>query len=163
MLNQWWSYNFHEEETHSVEFSVTSTDFPKIFHFSNTQNPWEKQWKFTRWFPMLNTKILIFDFGITNTLIDSARMQTETATHEQNGLSTWAHNNKAIFQCTRFSHDLSPLMRARRNENGIGIIRCSLYLWKSFTGTLHFFDGKVDNAFHASFLFESKENSPASH
>lgn len=63
--------------------------------------------------------------------------------------TTMQTRRRKSFQCKTFSHDLMPLTEARRDESGIGRIRCSLYLsgFGAFFALeiLHFW--KIDNPF----------------
>lgn len=116
----------------------TTTVFPEIFHFPITQNPWEKQGKFS----CLHTIAWAYRFGKPNTLIACAACK-QRQRHTNKMVFPHGHTTTKHFPMHKIFSRFERVDGSEMKREQIGIIRCSLYLWKNFTGRLHFFVGEI--------------------
>lgn len=128
MLNQWWSYNFNEEETQPWVFT-------KIFHFPSRKIR-RKMHMIFHWY-IQQYKFL--NFGKTNTLICEYKLQTLTNELDFPRIYGEAFSN------AKFSHDLTPLIKAKQNEKQM----FSLSLREKLHWNVALF-GKIDKVFQWS-------------
>lgn len=147
MLNQWWSYNLNEEETHSEKVSDTRQRFSQRFSTFPSRKIHGRN--------KGNSRVCTPShelMGLENPTHCWCCMKTETTTHEQNGFSTWAHSNKAFSNSQDFLTIWARWWKRDGARTDWNNQMFSLSVGKTLLEGCTFLLGKFKNSFHAIWI-----------